>query len=157
MVYTIPCRTGYFWQNIKDKVVFHIRDHWNLSNCWNELPMETKACIYILNTDNIMTADGLASQGAGTSAGMLLIDFARYSTLNHKWVNTQVFLYMYIHVHVYIYIYTYMSATPTVRALMCRYSQVPIYRGLIDNDMTYDTAITVAESESDIRITKVTQ
>ena len=97
-----------------------------------------------------MDADGLASQGTGLSAGMLLIHLARYSTLSHKWVNTQVFLYIYIYIH------THMSATPTVRALMYRYTQVPIYRVLIDNDITYDTTIAVVESESDIRITNVT-
>ena len=33
------------------------------------------------------------------------------------------------------------------------YSEVPLYRGLIYHSIIYDTAITVAESESDIRIT----
>ena len=33
------------------------------------------------------------------------------------------------------------------------HSQVPLLRGLIYHDITYDTAITVAESESDIIIT----
>ena len=33
------------------------------------------------------------------------------------------------------------------------YSQVPVYRGLIYQDNTYDTAITMAESESNFRIT----
>ena len=32
-------------------------------------------------------------------------------------------------------------------------SQVPLKRGLIYHDFTYDSAITVAEIESDIRIT----
>ena len=33
------------------------------------------------------------------------------------------------------------------------YSQVPLKRSLVYHDITYDTAITVAESESDTRIT----
>ena len=34
-----------------------------------------------------------------------------------------------------------------------KYSQVPLKHALISHDITYDTAITVAESKSDIRFT----
>ena len=34
-----------------------------------------------------------------------------------------------------------------------KYSQVPLWHSLIYHDVKYNTAITVAESESDIRIT----
>ena len=41
----------------------------------------------------------------------------------------------------------------TLRKIGTKYSQVPLYRGLIYHYFTYDTTITVAESESDIKIT----
>ena len=44
------------------------------------------------------------------------------------------------------------TPTPTPTPIYV-YSEVPIWRGLISHDITYDTSITVAKSESDIRIT----
>ena len=39
------------------------------------------------------------------------------------------------------------------KCLQTKYSQVPLQCGLIYHDITYDTAITMTESEIDIKIT----
>ena len=69
--YLNPLRAIFFRGNIKHIFIFHvIRLHWYGTGRWNSPSSKTRTCLlYIIN---IMAAGVLATQGARTSAAMIL-------------------------------------------------------------------------------------